>query len=68
MFTLTTIFYTLFSQGTFQNYLCDQCEKWLPFRKHAKLHIPTRRTLCKSCWNSTRTAEVVEKTSKSAKQ
>lgn len=46
------IYLFLLNGGVFQNYTCDKCERRIFWRKNTYLHIPTRRTLCKNCWNS----------------
>lgn len=55
------LFYFLFvSMGTLQKYTCDQCERWIYLRSSAKLHVPTRKTLCNRCWKMTETSTRVQ--------
>jgi hypothetical protein len=42
----------LLDGGVFQHYSCDKCEKRIYWRKNTFLHLPTRRTLCRQCWQS----------------
>lgn len=55
----------LLDGGVFQHYSCDKCEKRIIWRKNAYLHIPTRRTLCRQCWQSQIAADKAGKDSRS---